>query len=492
MPLLTPEQFPFCGPSYLLPSPVMDAQRSINLYPESGIKGSKTQMGLTGRPGFAAFSNISGPTVGHSLFAGAGRLFAALGTHLYEIKNDGTALTDYGSGLSSLASPVPMIANGTQLLACDKAAGKVFNVNGGGPSLDLVFNGSALEYLDGFYISIAVGASVAGTNPNQVNVSANGDGTVWPALSYVIRTGAADYTNGLAVLGGLLFIFGQKTLEIWYDAGNNIFPFARVANGQVNLGCLAPDSIVKFSNTILWLGSDETGYGQVYMMQGMNPLKVSNAAIEYMISTLGPSQLDLVFSKAYGYQEAGHIFYVLNLCDANYQTTATLVYDLTTGLWHERAWSTIVPTGFSSVPDFGASIPNFVCDELSGKIYYQSIQYPSDAGATITYTRTAPHVGSENRAFKYPRFELDIDPQATGSAGTIAPVLDYSNNGGRSFLGYNYALAQNYDQAFPGGFQRFYARQLGRSRDRVLKVSITDSTNLIRIANAYLTAEPTE
>ncbi len=489
--LVPADQFPFVGTSYLLPSPILDCQRSINLYPEAGTRGSKTVLGLTGRPGLATFGDPSsgGQTIGHSLYAGAGRLFAAIGTHVYEVKNDGTALTDYGTGLGATAYPTPMIANGTQLLICDPGQQKVFNVDPGGPVLTQVFSGIALEYLDGFYISIAVGASLAGSNPNQINASTNGDGTSWPGLSYVIRTGAADLTIQLAVLNGLLYIFGQKTIEVWYDAGNNVFPFARVANGQINIGCLAAASVVKFANTIMWLGSDQTGYGSVYMMQGMNPVKVSNPAIDFMISFLASSANALIYSKGKGYQEDGHIFYELSLCNSSYQTVARLVYDLTMGLWHERAYTTVNPTGFASVPNFGATIPNFVLDESSGKVFYQAITYPSDSAAVdIVYTRTAPHTGGQNQWYNYSRFTLDLDPQADGAAGTLAPILDWSNNGGKSFRSRNIAMAQTYDTDGAGESQRFFAMQTGRSRDRVFKVSITSHTDLVRIANAFLNA----
>jgi len=149
-------------------------------------------------------------------------------------------------------------------------------------------------------------------------------------------------------------------------------------------------------------------------------------------------------------------------------------------------YGAILPQHFASVQNFSVNIPNYVCDEKSGKIFYQSINYASDAGSQITYTRTAPHASNENKWIKYPRFELDIDPQ--GSPGSIAPVLDYSNNGGKSFLGRNYAMAQAMDEGTEAGLQRFFCAELGRSKDRVFKVTITDDTNLIRIANAYLTA----
>ena len=489
MPMVPPQAFPFCGPSNIAASPVIDAQSSVNLYPDPGLPSSKTQMALVGRPGMALFSDRSAAGAGHSLWAGNGRLFAAVGGHVYELNNAGGVTTDYGLGLTvGQPVPTPMVPNGTQLLICDPVAKKVFNVNPAGPSLDLVFNGVALEYLDGFYVSIATGASLAGTNPNQINVSANGDGTTWPALSYAIRTGSADLTIQLAVLNSLLYIFGQKTIEVWYDAGNAVFPFARVNGGTINLGCVAAQSVVKFQNTIMWLGGSDTGSAQVYMMNGMNPVRVSNAAIESMIQSMA-SQSNLPYAKAFGYQEAGHTFYQISFCNSSYQTVAglsnlKLVYDLTTGLWHQRSYSLAgtIPTGFASVPNFGATWPSFAIGE-NGKVCYQSQTYTSDLGTAITYTRTAPHSSNENKWIKYPRLELDCD------IGTAAPVLDYSNDGGKTFLGLSVPMRQAQDQGTRGTFRRFYATQLGRSRDRVFKVTITDDSNQIRIVNAYLTAE---
>jgi hypothetical protein len=499
MPLIPQEQFAFCGPTYLAESPVIDAQRSINLYPTPGIASSKTRMGLVGRPGFAPFSSVGAGGNGHSLWAGEGRLFVAISGHVYEIDNGGGTVTDYGPGLNTLGpSPAPMVSNGPQLLICDPVLGNLFNVNPVGPALSPVFSdlgarfyAKALDYLDGFFVALATGASLATSNQSQLNTSKASDGTVWPALSFVALNTSADLAVQLAVLNGLIYIFRRKTTEIWYDAGNAVFNFARVNGGQLNIGCLAAASVVKFSNTILWLGGDSTGSGQVYMMQGMNPVRVSNPAIEAMIASI-PVQVNLPYAKAFGYQEAGHTFYQISFGNSNYQTyngALTLVYDLTTGLWHERTYSVfgVIPCGFASVPNFGAAIPNFVVSE-NGKAWYQSINYPNDGDATktIKYTRTAPHAGQQNRWFKYPRFELDCD------VGTAQPMLTYSNDGGRNFKPGGYPLQQVAAQGNPTDapeLPRFYATQLGRSRDRVFKVTITDGTNLIRIANAYLSAE---
>jgi hypothetical protein len=499
MPRVTPAGFQFCGPSYLTASPVIDCQRSINLYPEPGISSSKTRMGLVGRPGLTLWSNGAMGGTCRALWTGNNRVFAVGGTHFYELKHDGTVITDYGAMAGiSVAGPCQIIQNGgsTAFSLCVCA----MNAIGGGGSIwtviagvmAAVFTGTFMEYLDGFQISIASGAALASAgNPNQINASAFGDVTTWDPLNYVIRTGASDLVKGLAVLNSLLYIFGARTTEVWYDAGSLGWPFARANGGQINLGCLSQYTIAKFYNSILWLGSDATGYAQVYMLQGMNPVKVSSPAIEYMISL--QSSAALVSASAWGYQEAGHTFYVLNFGDVVGTPTQQYVYDLTTGLWHERLYGIAGPwpNCLTSVTGSGllSSFPNtcLVGDAYSANVYQQTIQYGSDAGVAINYIRTSPHVTDGNEWHKYTRFEVSM--QCLNSNATPPqPTLDYSDDGGQSFGARTIPLlqAQNSARAVSASMRRFFAMQLGRSRDRVFKLSLSDSHNQIRIENAFI------
>ena len=471
----------FSGPTYATVSPVMDAERSINLYPEPGGPHSKSPAMLVGRPGLLspAFGTLPNAPV-RGLFAGDERMFAVGGSHFYEVNSAGAVSTDYGvMDAGSTLSPVQIVANGTQILVMDYGANIVYNANPGGPSMDIVFAGRALEYLDGFYISIDATAA------NVVNVSGYLDGTVWNALDTIQTTGAADYKNQLAVLNGQLWIFGQSTTEVWYNAGNPLFPFARVPGATLNFGCLAPFSVVKFYNTIMWLGCDTNGVLQVYMTQGTNPIRVSNPAIEQQIlgitqSTPEGIMEEIVYTRAYGYQENGHTFYVLLTCNSSWTPQAAYVYDLTTGMWHERAYDGPFPVCFANIPGilFSTS-PGYVGDAKSGAIYHQGQGYTSDAGTDIVYTRIFPHLADRNHFIRYPRLELDCD------IGTAQVVLSYSNDGGKTFP-YTRAAISGSAETSNGSFPRFVWWQCGRSRDRVFKFIITTGSNLIRLINAYI------
>lgn len=501
MPLVP--DFSFCGGTYQVVSPVIDCQRAINLYPETELSDSKHQTALIGTPGFA---NVGAALSGNSvrgLWPGNGRLFACAGSHCYEVNpSSGAVITDYGamagdfSGAANQYWPVYFSANGVQLLACNTYSQQIYNLTGGAATS--VLNAVSLEYLDGFYVAITTGASLANPtgNPNQINSSAYLDGSTWPALNYVIRTGAADLTTRLAVLNGQLWIFGQKQIEVWYNAGQPGFPFARIQGATIDTGLLSPFSVVKLGNTLMWLGADERGYRQVMMAQGFQPVRVSNHSIELLMGTLGAT----VPAIGYGYQEDGHTFYVLTYVDGTNTfggVGATFVYDLTTNMWHER-YSLNTGTGkldahlgmsFASVNLASGSVPtstyNFIGLRNSPNIARMGILTSNENGTAITRIRQSPHVADRNRWFKYPALEIHAD------VGTAAMKLSYSNDGGRTFkalLRPDASITGSNDQA--GSFPRYVWHQLGRARDRVFQVTIADAANPIRIAQAYLTANP--
>ncbi len=497
MPTAPAEAFPFCGPSNVAVSPVFDAQRSINLYPEFGLPSSKSKMMLVGTPGLEPFMTLPANPV-RALWAGSldtdglvGRLFAVGGAHVYELKNDGTVKHDYGAIPGSGAVlPAKFKENGTQLLVYDPGQG-LWQVDDGptgtGPFvLNPVFFGNGLEYLDGFYISIAV-PPFETANFNQINVSAPLDGTTWPGLAFGVRTGASDLVTQIAVVNNQLWVFGLKSIEVWYNAGTQPFPFARVTGATINLGLLARDSVVKALNSLLWFGVDENGYGGVFQSQGLQPVRVSTPEIESFIQKNYSAFMN--FASAFTYTEAGHTFYVLNFTDG------TIVYDLTTKLWHERFslqdgfMLRAKPQCAAQLNHFGAFSSNapqiFVGDYDTGEIYVQDLFWPNEAGNPIRRIRTAPHISQSNKWTKYAGFTLDAD------MGSAQAILDYSNDGGRRFqvgtLAYT-MVKSGYDSQGGGG--RYFQDQLGRSKDRVFRVTVTSSTELVRFINAYIDVNP--
>ena len=189
----------------------------------------------------------------------------------------------------------------------DSLGGQIYWTNSG--AITNPFAGFFAEYMDTFYVALSA------TVTNQVNVSNSLDGSTWPALDYAVRTGVVDFLTGVAAINGQLWLLGQKNTEVWYDAGNAIFPFQRIQGATINVGCMARFSIAKMDNTIFWLGADDRGFPVVYRANGLQPQRISTPAVERYIASTGvyaETGISPSLARAFAYSEGGHNFYVLN------------------------------------------------------------------------------------------------------------------------------------------------------------------------------------
>lgn len=483
----TVPDFGFCGPAYQAITPLLDAQDCLNLYPEPGIARSKGPMALIGTPGLSLFTTLPhGPVRG--LFAGNARLFAVGGTHVYEVSNTGTIITDFGAIPGATTGPVRMVANGNDLAVMDSSVAQVWIAAGG--TLTLGIAAFDIDYLDTFYFALA------DTPVNQVNQSASLDGTTWPVLNFAVRTGTPDFLTAIAVINNQVWLLGQKNTEIWYNAGNPGFVLQRGSGAAtINQGCSNRNSVIKIDNTIQWLGGDDRGPNVVYQASGQTPKRISNYAVEQLMGgysvvgegTLGPGNV-----RCFAYQEDGHLFNVMNFNGANGGVGATLAYDCTTGFWHRRGYlnpgsgviERIRADCFASVPQFlpGGLTGNFVGDYVNGNIYIQSLSTASDNGDPIKRIRTTPHVADRDFWYTYPSLRVDAD------CGTATATLELSDNGGKTFRSAAGGAIPTITPPSTNDLPYYQWLQLGRSRDRVFRFSTTSSTQLIRLQGAYLNA----
>jgi hypothetical protein len=483
--------FPFAGPSYQAASVTVDCQRSINLYPEAAQEpGAKTPVALIGRPGLTLYGTLpNGPV--RALYAGNGRLFAVGGTHVYEV-NPATysVITDFGAIPSSSGTgPAKLIVCGTgttaQLFVLDSSTGQISYVNPVGPVVTVVFGGFSVDYLDGYLFALESGTD------NKVRQSTLNDGTSWPALDYAEIIGTSDHKRTLITVNNLLWIMGQQNIEVWYNAGNAGFALERMSNGTINVGIAGQSSshagwtAVRVMNSVLWCGSDERGFGKFWKADGLTPVRISTPGIESLMATYGTGYLYGAYSWAEEYN--GHSFYVTNFPSANSGAGATLVYDLTTGFWHERSYNNsgtpemARPACFASLQDATNSTKSFVGDRANGNIYIQDSSYTSDNSVSIVYTRQAPHVSNQNRWVKHISLMLD------GVFGSTVPQISWSDDGGTTFNTPQSMQIKGTSAA--SGIKTVQQWQLGRGRDRVYKVTWTTSSDLVRISAADLNIE---
>jgi hypothetical protein len=214
------------------------------------------------------------------------------------------------------------------------------------------------------------------------------------------------------------------------------------------------------------------------MIQGLNQKRISTYAVEKAIN----GYASIGASIAFAYQKDGHIFYVLNFAEM------TWVYDLSTNLWHERAY-----TNAGSLERHRVNYHTFnrennrnshiVTDYSSTEVYVYDKDTYSDDGDAITRLRTCPHLSNSLRRIFYRSLQLDLeagvglDGGVQGSSPEV--MLDFSDDGGHTWSSESWSLIDNVIGAIGEYKTRVIWRRLGASRDRIFRFKMTDPVKCI-------------
>lgn len=470
------------GPSYQERSLPFDCQRTINLFPVFNETGQgKEVSALYGTPGMLAVAYTGGYDPARGCYAATnGRAFIVIGTDLYELTAS-FELVSRGS-LDGSSGTVSIDENGTQLAICDGASVYIFtyatNVFAKVTDTDLPSAGT-LKFIDGYFV-------VNKNNSGAFYISALYDGTSWDALDFATAESSPDNLVRVYNALGQLWLFGDKTTEIWSNVGGSGFPFERISGGKIDIGLAAAHSVVAMDNAIFWLGQDTKGSGIIYRSQGFNPQRISTHAIEYKLQQAG----DLSALVAYTYQQDGHVFYVLTGSGLN----TTLVWDNSTNLWHERAFQNegVYETHLATCHMYAFG-KHLVGSRAQGTVYEMDLDVYYDAGFYIRRQRIFTHIGDEGKRFRVRSLRVDfergvgltavdVDEGETQDAG-VNPLamLRVSKDGGRSW-------SNEYSASFGALGARTAAcawNRLGYFEQLTIELTISDPVK-VAICGAYL------
>lgn len=489
----------FIGPAYLLESVNVDAQRCVNMFPvniESQLgKGGQTYY-LAPTPGLERLCTVgTGPIrLIHVDFIG--RIFVVSGNQLYVITESGGtwSATLCGANGSAGGSAATFDTSTGPM----KAASMSFQGNGedsstifvDGTNNYLYFDDVAQDYfgdLDAFGYGTVPTADDIVWSDGYFILNESGTNKFWvsdlqafnvDALSFASSEGSPDILLAMAISNRTLYLFNEQTTEVFANTGNADFPFERVQGGFIEIGCRAKSSVVKLNNSIIWLGRSADGQGIVYMMQGFQSQRISTHAIEYAISNYA----DPSSARAFGYQQNGHHFYVLNFAEA------TWAYDLGTGMWHQRAFtnSGTLERHLAVDADFDAGHNYTIVGGYDNAYVYRfNTEYYSDDGSAITRLRTSPHLSADLKRLFCHSFQLDmevgigLDGGVQGSSPVVS--LDFSDDGGHTWSNESWTLADNSAGAIGNYKTRVKWNRLGSFRDRIFRVQMTDPVKTIWI-----------
>lgn len=453
------------GGAYTARSVIANAQRCVNLFPERNPEEDESPVRVTHyqTPGLLLLGTAPVQTVFRGLYrATSNDLYGVVGSGVYYIAPNWT-FTLLGN-ITNLTAPVYMSDNGTTILLVDGTAnGYTINLatRAFAGVVDPNFLGSdRVDTLDTFLLLNQPGTATWYCSLSN-SVSFN-------ALDFAQKTAFPDKVIGVVAIHREVWVIGDLTTEIWYDAGAAGFPFQEMPGAIVEHGCGAKYSIAKQDLAVYWLSKDQQGQGMVVRGQAYEAKRISTHAIEEEFRKY--SRIDDAIGMIY--QQDGHVFYVLTFPTAD----KTWCFDEATGQWHERVWKDGNGQAHRHRMNCIASAYGkiVVGDHDNGNLYALDVDTYTDNGAPIERIRGFPHLLNDGKRMMFTRFVADMEVGADTGAidGTTAanpPVvsLRYSDTRGQSW--------GNRIQQTLGAAGEYYRQvqfqRLGMARDRVFELS---------------------
>lgn len=443
-------------------SPNVNAQERTNLYVEVQQDPESNAITLYPTPGLTTFVNLgASPCRG---FYQKGDVAYVVNTNtLWEIAANG-AVTSRGTLLTG-SGRVDIADNGKQMLIVDGSYGYLltFSSNAFARITDADFPAATnCAFLNGYFI-------VNKANTAQFFISALYDGAAWDAQDFATAESDPDNLVRPMVDNGVLYLFGDKTTEMWSDSGAADFPLARVGASAIEWGLAARWSLAKFQDSLIFLRKNRLGALQVCVLSGNQAVPVSNPEVDYLLSTYEGAENATGFS----YVVSGHPFYQINFSSAG----VSWLYD---GL--SKAWSRVQSgagrhRGEMQVNFLGKS---YVTDFDNGKVYLLDENAYTDDGEPIVREFVSRHTKA-GAFIRIPQLWLEMESgvgAATGQGADPQVMLQVSRDGGHTW---GAEMWRSFGALGEFGKRAVWNR-LGRARDWLFKVRVTDPVKTVFVA----------
>lgn len=402
------------GGTYKHPSLPLSAQVTRNFWPQAiDNPSTKSSYILESWPGLASFG--SGTGVDGGQFEHNGVAYHVCGQIIYTVAAGGahTSIGTIGG-----AGPCIFSALGSSIVI----------VRGG---VSKVWDGSSMTTVAG----LETPNSCAHLNNQMLYdgdagrfcVSDVGEPGTINALNYATAESFADDLLRVYVFNDQAYLFGNRTIELWWNSGVGNPPFDRVQNAAIQIGLKALHSVASNKDSMYFLGTDS----RVYRVAGGQSIAVTDRAMASAIEEYSDSTdaIGWCFTKDDQY------FYQITFPTAD----KSFIYP-EGGQWFE------VSSGVTGARYIGNSYAyahgkHLIGDYRNGNLYELSDSAYDENGAVIRRVRdTGPLHGGLMRApgktIEMSRFELIMETGVglvSGQGSDPVVMLSFSDDGGRTF-----------------------------------------------------------
>lgn len=420
---------PIAGGFYKSDSLPVSAQECVNAYPNIVEADGLNRETVFGTPGLEQKVTTGALTTDANRGAHEvnGVPFFVNGGTLYEITS---AFSATSRGSITGTGRVSMADNGIQLLIIVPGAtstGYIYNTSTS--TLSTIASGfkangepQACAFVDGYFVCT--------TDSKNFIISNLNDGTTWTTTDVGTAEADPDATVAPIVFNNQLFITGSITIEAFQNLGGSDFPFQRTGL-FIDKGVSAPFSLIKATNTFLWVGRGENEEPSIWRLEGNQPVRISTTAIDTILSDLTRDEVSNIFSWSYAQDGAFFVGFTL--------PQTTLVFDMKSERWHERKSKVALPSGAietqrfrvnSVVRAYGLTL---VGDSQDGRVGSMDKDVYDEYGERITRTISTQPFQNQMAGFTVPVIELTME-SGVGNATETDPAVRMSRSlNGKTF-----------------------------------------------------------
>lgn len=473
-------QLPIVGGSYKYRAKEVSSQTCENLYTENveDTQGKQRQI-LVSTSGTRIWSQVRPDGACRGLYrtttgpTGAETLVAVFGKFVYRKVEGEPSFVKVGE-VNSATTRVAIADDGVNCAIADGSTLHAFSVKEPSASVAQTWNLVNLTFPAGegedpLTISPTFVASIG----HRLVINRNGTSefyfsdllsTDFHADDYYTAESSADNITSLVVSESVLFVFGSQSCELWQlNSGESEYDvFSFVGGSSSAFGCRNHQSVAESNGSVFFAGASEQGREGVFVWTKSGlPQRISTNAIEERLA-------NETSSTGFCWYEQGHNFYALALRDT------TLVFDFSTGLWHERRfrkdngedtkWECVASVVCFDRVLFGTEDGAVL--EFGGHVNYN--------GGQIVRKRTTATIWEDNFDISLRQLLLDCEvgttPELVGQGREPQAMLKVSTDGGFTFFDCGWASLGKQGQFW----RRCEWRNLGVGESFIFEISFSD------------------
>lgn len=451
---------PFATRSYKHASQPLSSQRLINMYAESQPRSARTMVPVLGSPGIVTAATLGeGPVRGAHVMDGT--LYGVSGAFLYQVNADHST-TQLGGQISG-TGVVSMDDNGTELVTTNGTNGYIYSAAAGFRLIsDPDFNAAnTVTFMDSFFLFDRAGTG-------QFFRSDQLDGASYDGTAFTTAESQSDDLRAIRNHKQIAYALGEKSIELYGNAGAANFPFQRIPGATIQRGLAGSFGVTDEDESLFLLGNDRLGY----RLAGRALKRISTHAIEQAWQDYS-TVADVI---AFAYTWNGHKF----ICFTFPEIAASWEFDIATGLWHERV--SFDRTG-NSLGRWRANCAvaayekTYIGDAFSGKLGFLSNSTYTEFGDDTRAEMVSPPLHGKGKRMFMPWFELELETGVgltSGQGSDPQAMMSISDDGGRVFDSPEIWAAMGKIGEYDGTAYQLRWDRLGNFFTRHIKIVISD------------------